>query len=347
VRETAVAKSKGHEAAIIKRGGRKHEEEEHGGSWKVAFADFCLALMCLYLVLWVLAARQTEEAQASLQNASSSLLDQGKGRLSETMGGPRGSLISREPLPRHNEAVPSRKTGSGPDYPDEIGKPTGKSRVRYESPEDLRDLAKVLGRMSEQGGLKANLQTVITPYGLRVMLHDTEHEGMFQLGSAVPTTRFRDLLMKMGPLFAQMANQMLVIGHTDGVPFADPSHHGASNWTLSSSRAAAARGLLLDGGMPEGSVLQVVGMADQALLDSSNPLASENRRIELVILTKAQADSVVAMYGQPDTSAGEPPREILPDVEAVLPGPGPLAALREQLRAIGQKLRGATDTTRP
>jgi chemotaxis protein MotB len=88
-------------------------------------------------------------------------------------------------------------------------------------------------------------------------------------------------------------------------------------------------------------------MADQALLDSSNPLASENRRIELVILTKAQADSVVAMYGQPDTSAGEPPREILPDVEAVLPGPGPLAALREQLRAIGQKLSGATDTTRP
>lgn len=338
-----MASGKEHKAAIIKRGGRKHEEEEHGGSWKVAFADFCLALMCLYLVLWVLAARQTEEAQASLQNASSSLLDNGKGKLSDTMGGPRGSLISREPLPRHNEAVPSRKTGSGPDYPDEIGKPTGKSRVRYESPQDLQDLAKVLARMSEQGGLKANLQTVITPYGLRVMLHDTDHEGMFHLGSAVPTERFRGLLMKMGPLFAQMENQMLIVGHTDAVPFSDPRNHAVSNWTLSSGRAAAARGLLLDGGMPERSVLQVVGMAQQAPLDAAHPLASENRRIELVILTKAQAESVTAMFGQPEKT-DEANRQLLPQVDAVLPSPGVLAVLRDQLRAVGHQLRGTAAT---
>ncbi len=335
------SKGKEHKAAIIKRGGRRHEEEEHGGSWKVAFADFCLALMCLYLVLWVLAARQTEEAQASLQNSSSSLLDQGKGRMSETMGGPRGSLISREPLPRHNEAVPSRKTGHGPDYPDEIGKPTGKSRVRYESPTDLRDLAEVLARMSEQSGLKANLQTVITPYGLRVMLHDTDNEGMFELGSSVPTARFRDLLQQMGPLFARMENQMLIVGHTDAQPYADPHNHARSNWTLSSSRAATARGLLVDGGMPDASVLQMVGMADQAPLDVANPLASRNRRIELVILTKAQADGIAAMYGAPEV-VEEEARKLMPSVDAVLPGPGVLAVLRDQLRAVGRQLSGAT-----
>jgi hypothetical protein len=35
-----------HEQTIVKRGGGKHDDDDHGGAWKVAFADFCLALMC-------------------------------------------------------------------------------------------------------------------------------------------------------------------------------------------------------------------------------------------------------------------------------------------------------------
>jgi chemotaxis protein MotB len=33
------------------------------------------------------------------------------------------------------------------------------------------------------------------------MLHDTDRQGMFVRGSAVPTDKFRALLRKMGPLF--------------------------------------------------------------------------------------------------------------------------------------------------
>jgi chemotaxis protein MotB len=65
---------------------------------------------------------------------------------------------------------------------------------------------------------------VITPYGLRVMLHDTDRQGMFVRGSAVPTDRFRKLLRKMGPLFAQMENQMLIVGHTDSLQYADTGY---------------------------------------------------------------------------------------------------------------------------
>ena len=48
------------EDAVIKRSGRKHAEDDHGGAWKVAFADFCLALMALFLVLWLMAAREQQ-----------------------------------------------------------------------------------------------------------------------------------------------------------------------------------------------------------------------------------------------------------------------------------------------
>ncbi|MCL6483342.1 MAG: histidine kinase, partial [Janthinobacterium lividum] len=40
-----------------------------------------------------------------------------------------------------------------------------------------------------------------------------------------------------------------------------------------------------------------VGMADRAPLDVKNASAGINRRIELLILTRGQADSIAAMFG--------------------------------------------------
>src|SRR5208282_756057 len=41
------------EIFIIKRH-RSHDEEHHGGAWKIAFADFMTAMMALFLVLWLI-----------------------------------------------------------------------------------------------------------------------------------------------------------------------------------------------------------------------------------------------------------------------------------------------------
>src|ERR1700761_9764321 len=45
--------SDGHEIIIVKRHGA-HEEEHHGGAWKIAFADFMTAMMAFFLVLWII-----------------------------------------------------------------------------------------------------------------------------------------------------------------------------------------------------------------------------------------------------------------------------------------------------
>jgi chemotaxis protein MotB len=166
----------------------------------------------------------------------------------------------------------------------------------YDSPAELAVLSKALVAMSADAGLSSNLEAVVLPYGLRVMLHDTERHGMFMLGSAKPTERFVKLLGDMGPLFARMENQMLMVGHTDSLKYADDPD-SRSNWTLSTARAMAARAVLIKGGMHPESVLQVVGMADRSPLDPANTKASMNRRIELLILTRKQADSVAAMFG--------------------------------------------------
>ncbi len=43
------------EIIIVKRHGA-HEEEHHGGAWKIAFADFMTAMMAFFLVLWIISA---------------------------------------------------------------------------------------------------------------------------------------------------------------------------------------------------------------------------------------------------------------------------------------------------
>jgi chemotaxis protein MotB len=305
---------KHHEQTIIKRGGGKHDHDEHGGAWKVAFADFCLALLSLFLVLWLMAAREKEAIQSMTKDAAAGQLE-GPGNRPEIATAPRGSLIERFPT-MHDGMGPAQGTGA-----------TADARVSYDSPADLKSLSKKLEKMSEDAGLAANLHSEVTPYGLRVMLHDTDRQGMFMRGSALPTGRFARLLQKMGPLFAQMENQMLIVGHTDSVQYTFAEKTGMSNWSLSSNRAMAARAQLLTGGMRSDSVLQVVGMADRAPLDDKRTDADVNRRIELMILTRAQSRSVAAMFGAPGAT-----EQILEGVSVSAPEKaGDVKSLRGQL----------------
>lgn len=302
---------KHNDEAVIRRGGRKHAEDDHGGAWKVAFADFCLALMALFLVLWLMAAREQQSLQAIVREMAGSFSD-ADGNKPTVGGGPRGSLIERFAMPHHGETASPGDPAAGP-------------RMRYDSPEELAALSRLLAAMSADAGLSSNLQAVVTPFGLRVMLHDTERQGMFMLGSATPTERFAKLLRKMGPLFARMENQMLMVGHTDSLKYAnDPN--GQANWSLSTSRAMAARAQLLEGGMRTESVLQVVGMADRSPLEPSKPTAAANRRIELLILTRKQADRVAAMFGMHEK--GE---SLTPDADVSFPDRAGLEQLRDKM----------------
>lgn len=299
---------KQHEQAVIKRRGRKHDDDGHGsGAWKVAFADFCLALLSLFLVLWLMAAREQQHMREIMKEAGSKHDEgQGIGITFEPKGGPRGSLIDTNPLhEKTNKETPP---------------------VRYESPSDLAALSRALTKMSAEAGLTSNLQALVTPYGLRVMLHDTDREGMFLRGSSAPSQKFRLLLRKMGPLFAQMENQMLIVGHTDSLQYADKGFGGFSNWTLSANRAMAARTELLAGTMHPESVLQVVGMADRAPLDTKDAAAGINRRIELLILTQAQAASIASMFGMNGNSEA-----LNNEIDTRVPDAGALKQLREQL----------------
>jgi chemotaxis protein MotB len=49
---------------IIKRRAHMEMEQPHGGIWKIAFADFMTAMMCFFLVMWLINAANEETRQA-------------------------------------------------------------------------------------------------------------------------------------------------------------------------------------------------------------------------------------------------------------------------------------------
>ncbi|MFB9981728.1 MotB family protein [Mesorhizobium kowhaii] len=58
------------EIIIVRRGHDDHDDAHHGGVWKIAFADFMTAMMCFFLVMWLINAanEQTKAAVASYFN---------------------------------------------------------------------------------------------------------------------------------------------------------------------------------------------------------------------------------------------------------------------------------------
>ncbi|AQX20279.1 flagellar motor protein MotB [Bartonella sp. WD16.2] len=52
------------EIIIVRRGGHDNHDEHHGGVWKIAYADFMTAMMALFLVMWLVNAKDEETKEA-------------------------------------------------------------------------------------------------------------------------------------------------------------------------------------------------------------------------------------------------------------------------------------------
>ncbi len=289
------------EHVVFKRSSKKHEESHHGGAWKVAFADFMIALMALFLVLWIMQVVNKEERKAIMANLySASVFDSSYGNPFDTKPSitpidlaSESSVQSRDDS---THVVTSFFNGDG-EAPERDSLIPGK----FDTQEQLVALAKLIEELMKQISAQGNVQVTVTPQGLRIVLQDDYKQHMFSRGGTELTPFFQDLLLALAPVFQRVENPMIVSGHTDSTPFTK-QYSRRSNWDLSTKRANIARETLVEGGMPEERVLQVTGMSDRALLNPDDPDGSENRRIELFVLTTPAADMLENLFGNQQDS---------------------------------------------
>ncbi|UVK47220.1 MotB family protein [Mesorhizobium sp. AR07] len=105
------------EIIIVRRGHDDHDDAHHGGVWKIAFADFMTAMMCFFLVMWLINAanEQTKAAVASYFNPVK-LVDRNSSRkgLEELGDGPSAiGLTADDPQEAAKKAGQNGKGGAG------------------------------------------------------------------------------------------------------------------------------------------------------------------------------------------------------------------------------------------
>ena len=283
---------------IIKRGRRKAKAEAHGGAWKVAFADFTLAMMAFFMVMWIMAiTNESEREEIAHYMRTHSVFD----------GGPAIFDPQNSPFPVDLGGSPSvvkhfKSGDTPPDSPKpgmseflqipkgDIDPKAGKGKELnsvinsdFKASSELSLLLKSFQDLTKEDLLKSNLLVEEVPSGLRVIIRDDDSHRMFERSKTEMTPFFEDLFLHLGGLFQGIGNKIIISGHSDASTFKDGS---SRNWDLSGARAQEARRVMTAGGMPINSVLQVNAFSSNRPLNKDDITASENRRVELLILTK-------------------------------------------------------------
>ena len=278
---------------IIKRSSRKSHDAFHGGAWKVAFADFTLAMMALFMVLWIMGSVTEEERKeiVSQLNGQSIFDGQTLSPITQPHGvGGKSAVTEKRDTDSHKKPKTEADTAAA------LAKSQSLDDVKTRSQNEIEDLARIIMKITSAYDAQSNLKIEIVPQGLRILITDDQKREMFQRSSAILTPFFKRLLTEFAPALNKIDNKIIITGHTDSTRFRDQDLY--NNWNLSGERAMQARKVLTNAGLDQSKVLQVSGMADQMLIDPEHPLSSSNRRIEIMVLTQSASESLYQFFGQ-------------------------------------------------
>ncbi|WP_043339956.1 flagellar motor protein MotB [Belnapia moabensis] len=275
---------------IVKRAHAAHDDE-HGGQWKIAYADFVTAMMAFFLVMWLLSSTTEvqKEGIAKFFTSSNSVdMPAGTGMLEGgrsvmTAGASRqespesaegGVAQNEDSGAAAREANAQTADGSGAAARDRIER----QRLDAMKAEFERQM------LTDQGELHSFASSILvemTPEGLRLQLFDREGAPMFLPASAEPTPRLSRMLGVVGSVLASVPNEVVVAGHTDAQPLGRGSY---GNWELSTDRANNSRRVLERSGLLPGRVFRVEGKAASEPLFADQLTDPRNRRIVITVL---------------------------------------------------------------
>ena len=288
--------SNGKPIIIVKRKKVRGHGGGHGGSWKVAYADFVTAMMAFFMVMWILGMDQ-------------GVKDMVEGYFSNPVGFKRAFSGGSSPMSQ----------GSHPSNLDLRRSQVvtrERQRIRFEqTAEDIE------GKMEKAGlvqGQAASVEIVVTEQGLRIELMETgEGEVFFDKASASLKPSIRLVLDLIAPELQALPNEVVVEGHTDGLPFGSSAY---SNWELSVDRANAARRVLLEAGLSGDRIVEVRGYADRQLKNSENSLDPRNRRISVLLPYRKEIQiRAFTPVGDQISSTNDLPQDRRPLPDGVIP----------------------------
>jgi len=243
---------KNREPLIVIRRIKKVDNTPHGGSWKVAYADFVTAMMAFFLLMWLLS-NTDQEMRDDLQDVFTSY------KIFRSSG----QSQSPSQTVQETKTIP-QKLKLSPDILESLGKDIKLDRMQSSDP----------------GG---KLQISQSPLGVSIQIMDTEKSApMFESGKAKLTSDAVKVLQWLAMRLDEWSYKIIIEGHTDAKPFAG---NKKTNIYLSTIRALAARNELSKNGIEKHRFLKVIGHGANKPLLKNDTNNSNNRRINITILS--------------------------------------------------------------
>ena len=295
------------QAIIIVRKVKRGHAGHHGGSWKVAYADFVTAMMAFFLVMWILGISTSQQRAAISEYFKNPSATPGAATMAPPgkvgPGGASDAVIDMGGGMNRPHSPDQHKNGRG-SAKDIEKQAQEKERARLE--ELKKELHAAIEKSQALAPFKDQLMIDITPNGLRIQIVDKLNRPMFDTGSATLKPYTVQILFELAKFINRVPNRISLSGHTDDATYSTDHHY--SNWELSADRANAARRALIQGGLDSNKITEVVGLAAAVPLDKTHPGNPINRRISILVMTKkaeeaALSQGIASSVGKPAPAA--------------------------------------------
>ncbi|MZH05653.1 MAG: response regulator [Nitrospinae bacterium] len=163
---------------IQKKNIKKHQA--HGGSWKVAYADFVTAMMAFFLLMWLL------------------------------------SQLSQESRDNLQEYFKSYKAFNHSGIEQKVAADSVRSADFMDKNFQERLIEEYKNRFS---GLDEHMKVVKVAGGVRIQVMDITDKPMFELGSAVFSPEAVEIFQFLAERIKGLPGSLIIEGHTDGKLF--------------------------------------------------------------------------------------------------------------------------------
>lgn len=271
---------------IIKKVKKSEHGGAHGGSWKVAYADFVTAMMAFFLLLWLISmVSEDKRARVSQYFKYFSLFE----KSGQSM------MMDNQIIKSEIEIVDTSDIGDQvselDDAVTEDISPMANINATgiLESPVDR--LKEDLKRQVEEKLANMKDQVLVDIYDGAVRIEIVDKKGgsaMFSSGSRDMTSEGKNALRVIAESIKDVQGKIAIEGHTDATTYAGSQY---SNWELSTERASAARKELENSGMSPDKLIRVAGYAATEPLIEEDAYDPRNRRISIRVFPEEVSSS--------------------------------------------------------
>ena len=263
---------------IIVKKIKKHGHGHHGGSWKVAYADFVTAMWAFFMVMWIMGL--SDDIRQKIQGYFNDPLGFMKNQPKSV------AVISVTPFP-------NSKPGSGKDS--SVSKAIQSEKKDNEAKQLTEKIKQEVSKSSDLKELLKHVEITVTPEGIRIELLESTGAVFFESGSSNLKPAAMPLIKKIASVLGNTNHAMIVEGHTDAKPYAGKDY---TNWDLSTDRALALQHALLNGGCRDSQMLGVRGLAATELRKPEAPFDYSNRRVSILLPFQTDVSSKIEMPKQ-------------------------------------------------